>query len=132
MESFQQAFEALLALAPGPVFPRARELYLRKYCLEGRDAQDRFRTFLFEEEIQESEGGTLRVSALSFAVVHWQAAQSTPQEYAAYLQQRWQLQPEGLSLELEPWFREGGAFARFQATASYERSPSGELLLGGV
>ncbi len=132
MESFQQAFESLLALAPGPVFPRARELYLRKYCLEGRDAQDRFRTFLFEEEIQESEGGTVLVSALSFAVVHWQAAQSTPQEYAAYLQQRWQLQPEGLSLELEPWFREGGAFALFQATASYKCSPSGEFLLGGV
>ena len=132
MESFQQAFEALLALAPGPVFPRARELYLRKYCLEGRDAQDRFRTFLFEEEIQESEAGSVRVSALSFAVVHWQAAQSTPEEYAAYLQQRWQLQPDGLSLENESWFRDGGAFARFQAAASYERSPSGELLLGGV
>ena len=132
MESFQQAFEALLALAPGPVFPRARELYLRKYCLEGRDAQDRFRTFLFEEEIQESEGGTVRVSALSFAVVRWQAAQSTPEEYAAYLQQRWQLQPAGLSLEIEPWFRDGGAFARFQAAAFYERSTSGELLLGGV
>ena len=132
MESFQQAFEALLALAPGPIFPRARELYLRKYCLEGRDGQDRFRTFLFEEEIQESEGGSVRVSALSFAVVRWQAAQSTPEEYAAYLQQRWQLQPAGLSLEIEPWFRDGGAFARFQAVASCERSPSGELLLGGV
>ena len=132
MESFQQAFEALLALAPGPVFPRARELYLPKYCLEGRDAQDRFRTFLFEEEIQESEGGTVRVSALSFAVVHWQAAQSTPEEYVAYLQRRWKLQPDGLSLENESWFRDGGAFARFQAAASYERSPSGELLLGGV
>ena len=132
MESFQQAFEALLALAPGPIFPRARELYLRKYCLEGRDGQDRFRTFLFEEEIQESEAGTVRVSALSFAVVHWQAAQSSPEEYAAYLQQRWQLQPAGLSLENEPWFRDGGAYARFQAVASYERSPSGELLLGGV
>lgn len=132
MESFQQAFEALLALAPGPVFPRARELYLRKYCLEGRDAQDRFRTFLFKEEIQEFEGGTVRVSALSFAVVHWQAAQISPQEYGAYLQQRWQLQPDGLSLENESWFREGGAFARFQAAALYERSPAGELLLGGV
>lgn len=132
MESFQQAFEALLALAPGPVFPRARELYLRKYCLEGRDAQDRFRTFLFKEEIQEFEDGTVRVSALSFAVVHWQAAQISPQEYGAYLQQRWQLQPDGLSLENESWFREGGAFARFQAEALYERSPAGELLLGGV
>ena len=132
MQSFQQAFEALLALAPGPVFPRARELYLRKYSLEGRDAEDRFRTFLLEEEIQETEGGIVRVRALSFAVVHWQSPQSSSEDYAAYLQQRWQLQPDGLSLEPEPWFREGGAFARFRAAAVYERSPSGELLLGGA
>ncbi|MDA0717389.1 MAG: hypothetical protein O2839_04095 [Cyanobacteria bacterium] len=132
MESFKQAFHALLSLAPGPVFPRARELYLRKYCLEGRDAKDRFRTFLFEEQIQESDEGGVQVMALSFAVVHWHAAQSTPEEYATYLQQRWQLQPDGLSLEMEPWFREGGAFARFRAAALYESSPVGEFLMGGT
>ena len=141
MESFQQAFEALLCLAPGPVFPRARELYLRKYPLEGRliedgapaspgGLRDRFRTFLLEEEIQESSGGIVRVRALAFAVVHWQAPQVNPNDYTAYLEQRWQLQPDGLSLELGSWFREGGAYARFRAPAVYERSPSGELLLG--
>ena len=150
MESFQQAFEALLALAPGPVFPRARELYLRKYPLEARLAVDgspvksaaaseaesevgldRFRTFLLEEEIQEAAGGIVRVRARAFAVVHWQAPQTHLDDYASYLQARWALQPDGLSLEGESWFREGGAFARFVAAAVYERAPSGELLLGG-
>jgi hypothetical protein len=141
MDSFQQAFESLLSLAPGPVFPRARELYLRKYPLEGTEkgavsapspgvALDRFRTFLLEEEIQESSGGIVRVRALGFAVVHWQAPQTNLEDYTTYLQQRWQLQPDGLSLEPDSWFREGGAYARFRAPAVYERSPSGELLLG--
>ena len=141
MDSFQQAFESLLSLAPGPVFPRARELYLRKYPLEGKpmeavsavspsEVPDRFRTFLLEEEIQESTGGIVRVRALAFAVVHWQAPQTTPDDYSSYLEQRWQLHPDGLILAADSWFREGGAFARFRAPAVYERSPSGELLLG--
>ena len=38
------------------MFPRARELYLRKYPLEPEpQPADRFRTFLLEEEILESE-----------------------------------------------------------------------------
>jgi hypothetical protein len=146
MNSFQQAFESLLSVAPGPVFPRARELYLRKYPLEARLAVDgspvesaaaseagldRFRTFLLEEEIQEAAGGIVRVRARAFAVVHWQAPQTHLDDYASYLQARWALQPDGLSLEGESWFREGGAFARFAAAAVYERAPSGELLLGG-
>jgi hypothetical protein len=150
MNSFQQAFESLLSVAPGPVFPRARELYLRKYPLEARLAVDgspvksaaaseaesevgldRFRTFLLEEEIQEAAGGIVRVRARAFAVVHWQAPQTHLDDYAHYLQARWALQPNGLSLEGESWFREGGAFARFVAAAVYERAPSGELLLGG-
>jgi hypothetical protein len=92
---------------------------------------DRFRTFLLEEEIQEAAGGIVRVRARAFAVVHWQAPQTHLDDYAHYLQARWALQPNGLSLEGESWFREGGAFARFVAAAVYERAPSGELLLGG-
>ena len=141
MDSFQQAFESLLCLAPGPVFPRARELYLRKYPLEGRliedgvpdspgGVRDRFRTFLLDEEIQESSGGIVRVRALAFAVVHWRSPQVNAHDYTAYLEQRWQLQPDGLCLEPGSWFREGGAYACFRAPAVYERSPSGELLLG--
>ena len=142
MNSFQQAFESLLSVAPGPVFPRARELYLRKYPLEGRLADggsaaesaaglERFRTFLLEEEIQEATGGIVRVRALAFAVVHWQAPQTQLDDYSSYLQERWGLQPDGLTLEADSWFREGGAYARFAAAAVYERAPSGELLLGG-
>lgn len=91
---------------------------------------ERFRTFLLEEEIQESTGGIVRVRAIAFAVVHWQAPQTNLDDYTTYLKQRWQLQPDGLSLEVGSWFREGGAYARFRAPAVYERSTSGELLLG--
>jgi hypothetical protein len=63
--SFQKAFERLLSRAPGPVFPRARQLYLRKYPLES-DPATPFRTFLLEESIQESEAGIVRIRALWF------------------------------------------------------------------
>jgi hypothetical protein len=133
MNSFDQAFNSLLSMAPGPLFPRARQLYLRKYSLEGQDGPQRFRTFLYQEQVEEQPEGLVRVRALAFAVVHWQAPQTIPDDYATYLQQRWQLEPSCLGLELEDgsWFRDGGAFARFQAPALYERPPSGALLLDG-
>lgn len=125
---FQRAYERLLSRAPGPVFPRARALYLRKYSLED-EAQGAFRTFLLEEELQEAAGGAVRSRALAFAVVHWQAPQVEAAVYAAYLQQRWQLQPSALTLMAEtPWFREGGAWARFRAAAVYERTAPTTLL----
>jgi len=74
LPSFQQAFERLLARAPGPVFPRARALYLQKYPLEGEQEGD-FRTFLLEEEIQESPAGALRVRARAMAIVAWGQSQ---------------------------------------------------------
>ncbi len=112
-ESFPQAFESLLSRAPGPVFPRARSLYLRKYSLE-QNEPGRFRTFLLEEEILESPAGVVRSRALAFAVVHWQAPQVEPSLYAAYLAERWDIHPPDLVLvEGESWFREGGAWARF-------------------
>lgn len=129
--SFQQAFEALLVRAPGPVFPKARQLYLRKYPLEGPIANPgsldapRFRTFLLQEEIQEGPAGVLRVRARRFAVVHWQAPQTNPPDYLTYLQQRWNLQPTDLALVEEPWFRDGGAWAFFSAAAVYESNPLG-------
>lgn len=128
MPSFVEAFESLLSLAPGPVFPRARQLYLRKYPLEAAECTQRFRTFLFAEAIEEQQG-LVRVNALAFAVVHWQAPQTTEADYASYLQERWQLQPRQLELDDASWFRDGGAFARFQAEAVYERGRSGALLL---
>lgn len=127
--TFQQAFEALLSRAPGPVFPRARQLYLRKVPLEGAitdpnglDAP-RFRTFLLQEEIQEGALGGIRVRALRFAVVHWQAPQTNPADYLTYLRQRWGLQPADLLLVADPWFRDGGAWAWFSAAAAYASRP---------
>ena len=119
---FQRAYERLLSRAPGPVFPRARALYLRKYFLEGEpDAP--FRTFLLEEEIQETAAGAVRSRGVAFAVVHWQGPQLDPVHYVAYLERRWQLQPTDLTpMDSGSWFREAGAWARFSAAAVYERS----------
>jgi hypothetical protein len=129
MASFQQAFVSLLSVAPSPLFPKARALYLRKYPLETTAGAyerplGRFRTFLFSEEIQESAAGVLRVRAQQFAVVHWQAPQTNAEDYLAYLNERWDSAPDGLKLAEEPWFREGGSFALFQAPAVYERALS--------
>jgi len=119
---FQRAFERLLSRAPGPVFPRARALYLRKYSLE-EELDSPFRTFLLEEEIQEAAGGAVRSRGVAFAVVHWHGPQLEAARYSAYLEQRWQLQASDLTpMHSGPWFREAGAWARFSAAAVYERS----------
>ena len=124
--TFPQAFERLLSRAPGPVFPRARELYLRKYCLEdGAQPQTAgsLCTFVLEEEIQEAAGGAVRSRAVAFALVHWQGPQLELCRYAAYLAERWQLHPADLTPVADtPWFRESGAWARFSAPAVFERS----------
>ncbi|MFM7314262.1 MAG: hypothetical protein ACKO0M_14055, partial [Cyanobium sp.] len=121
-DTFQQAFEQLLHKAPSPLFPKARQLYLRKYCLEGPSA-GALRTFLLEEEISEETGGTLlTVRARRFAVVHWQAPALQEQDYLRYLQSRWQLETVCLQRVTDtPWFREGGAWAWFRAEAVYVR-----------
>ncbi len=121
-ESFQEAFESLLQRAPSPLFPRARQLYLRKYCLEGAEAGV-LRTFLLEEDVDERNGGLLlTVRARRFAVVHWQGPQLEAQDYRGYLQRRWDLEPEQLQpVEETPWFRQGGAWAWFRAEAVYAR-----------
>ncbi len=126
--SFQQAFEQLLARAPGPVFPRARALYLRKYPLEAGDA-DLFRTFLLEEEIQEGAEGALRIRAVAFALVAWQQPSIDLALAASYLDRRWGLQSADLQVaQGQSWFRDGGSFARFQAAAVYERTAPTSLL----
>ena len=121
-ETFQEAFGQLLQRAPSPLFPRARQLYLRKYCLEGAGAAA-LRTFLLEEEIEELQSGTLlTVRARRFAVVHWQGPALPRERYLAYLQSRWQLEPESLQpVNDTPWFRQGGAWAWFRAEAVYVR-----------
>jgi len=125
---FLQAFEGLLSRAPGPVFPRARQLYLRKYSLECKPDSP-FRTFLLEEELQESAGGAVRSRAMAFAVVHWQGPQVDRAVYAAYLSTHWQIHPSDLTvIQADPWFRDGGAWARFSEPAVYERATPTTLL----
>jgi hypothetical protein len=129
MLPFAKAFEQLVSRAPGPVFPRARELYFRKYPLEAGEPEP-FRTFLLEEEIREDEAGSLSIRAVSFAVVHWEAPQTDLCHYAAYLKRRWQLEPGDLErVEGQIWFREGGAYARFSTPAVVERSAASTTLV---
>ena len=118
-----QAFDQLLTRAPSPLFPRARQLYLRKYCLEGGGAGS-LRTFLLEEDIGESgDGLLLTVRARRFALVHWQGPPLLEDAYRAYLRQRWELDPEVLQPVTDTsWFRQGGAWCWFRAEAVYARS----------
>lgn len=126
--SFQQSFERLLARAPGPVFPRARVLYLQKYPLEAEPQGD-FRTFLLEEEIQESPAGALRIRALALAVVAWGQPCFDAAAAAAYLERRWGLRPHDLQeVEGASWFRNVGAYGRFATPAVYERVAPTSLL----
>ena len=126
--SFQQAFERLLARAPGPVFPRARALYLQKYPLEG-ESEGAFRTFLLEEEIQESPAGALRIRALALAIVAWGQPRFDATAASAYLERRWGLHPNDLQvLEGASWFRDSGAYGRFGTPAVYERVAPTSLL----
>jgi hypothetical protein len=128
--SFQAAFVRLLDRAPGPVFPRARQLYFHKYALES-EPNGPFRTFLLEEEVQEAAGGALRVRALSFALVHWQAPQIERHHYSEYLQRHWGLEALDLALVSgDEWFRQGGAYARFRSPAVYERATPTTLVSG--
>ncbi|MCP9928740.1 hypothetical protein [Cyanobium sp. CH-040] len=122
-DPLRQALDALLVKAPAHLVPRARGLYFNKYPLEGLPEEldgspsQRFRTFVLRDTTclpAEGEEAITRLNEL--AVVHWQAPQTNAEDYAAYVRQRWQLPAERLqvSLELveEPWFRDGGAYAR--------------------
>jgi hypothetical protein len=126
--SFQEAFERLLSRAPGPVFPRARQLYLRKYPLE-TDPTSPFRTYLLEEAIQESEGGIVRIRALRFALVQGDQHPLDLGACRTYLSQRWGLEPDELvPMGGDGWFRDGAAWARFSAAAVHERAAPTTLI----
>ncbi len=123
----RQALDQLFERAPSHLFPRARQLYFLKYPLEGRpqdlDASPlaaRFRTFVLRDttclpsEGMDAPRPIIRINEL--AVVHWQAPQTNGDDYASYIRQSWQLEPHDLELIEEPWFREGGAWARLLLT----------------
>ena len=122
--TFLEAYTQLMRRAPSPLFPRARQLYLRKYPLEP-EQDSRFRTFVLKEQIEEFSDGSLRSDALAFAVVHWQACQVEHELYAAHLAARWRIHPNDLQpVESQPWFRDSGAWARFTSPAVYWRQAS--------
>ena len=119
-QALTDAYAELLSRAPAPLFARARQLYLNKYCLDGRTTQSPLRLFVVQETLNErveadQEAGplgrvvTLQSSSTELAIVHWQ--RDEPPEQAVietYLHQSWQLQPSQLSPVEEHWFRNGG------------------------
>ena len=119
-QALTDAYGALLSRAPAPLFARARQLYLNKYCLDGRTTQSSLRLFVVQETLDEQveadqEAGplgrvaTLQSSTAELALVHWQRDEPPDQTLLeTYLQQSWQLQPSQLSPADEPWFRNGG------------------------
>lgn len=76
------------------------------------------------EALQEQPAGVLLVRARRFAVVHWQAPQTNPADYLHYLCSRRILSPVDLELVEASWFREGGAWAVFTASALYRSNRS--------
>ena len=119
-QALNDAYGALLSRAPGPLFTRARKLYLNKYCLDGRSSQSPLRLFVVQETLNESvepdpEAGplgriaTLQSSTAELALVHWQMDEPPAQTLIqTYLQQSWQLSPSLITPCTESWFRNGG------------------------
>ena len=119
-QALTDAYGALLSRAPAPLFARARQLYLNKYCLDGRTTQSPLRLFVVQETLDEQveadqDAGplgrvaTLQSSTAELALVHWQRDEPPEQTFLeTYLQRSWQLQPSQLSPLEERWFRNGG------------------------
>ncbi|MEO1003890.1 MAG: hypothetical protein AAFX65_12380 [Cyanobacteria bacterium J06638_7] len=123
----RQQLDQLLERAPSHLFPRARHLYFLKYPLEGdprtldsAPLAERFRTFVLRDTTclptadVEPQQAITRINEL--ALVHWQAPQTNLEDYASYICRCWLLDPADLEICEEPWFREGGAWARLVIT----------------
>tara|TARA_B100002051_G_C16611929_1_gene573558 strand:+ start:436 stop:906 length:471 start_codon:yes stop_codon:yes gene_type:complete len=118
-DRLQQAYAALMERAPSALFRKARQLYLNKYCLDGREPQGALRLYVQQEKAEERIEPCLvekeprrlaiyTVQPITLALVHWQQPQAAdPAEQAAYLQQ-WGLDGIALHPQSELWFREGG------------------------
>ncbi len=128
-EQLQQAYNALMAKAPGAAFQKARTLYLNKYPLPQADSSGLLRLFVCDEQLEESiqpanDGdpnhrlATLRSRPGQLAVVHWQQAHAPePEQLRHYFQETWTLNLDELEIEVlnTPWFRGGGHQSRFEA-----------------
>ena len=118
-DRLQQAYAALMERAPSALFRKARQLYLNKYCLDGREPQGPLRLYVQEEKAEERIEPRLveqeprrlaiyTVQPITLALVHWQQPEAAdPAEQAAYLQ-HWGLDGIALQPQRESWFREGG------------------------
>ena len=128
-QTLQNAYNALMARAPGAAFPKARRLYLNKYQLPQSDDSAGLRLFVSEESLDEfqqpAEDGephhrivTLTSRPRQLAVVHWQQPQAPDRDSLhRWLKTAWNLDAGELTLTPwpEPWFRDGGHQLRFQA-----------------
>ena len=115
----QQAYAALMERAPSALFRKARQLYLNKYCLDGREPQGPLRLYVQQEKAEERIEPRLveqeprrlaiyTVQPITLALVHWQQPDAAdPAMQAAYLQQ-WGLDVIDLRAQNDSWFREGG------------------------
>ena len=128
-EQLQQAYNTLMAKAPGAAFQKARALYLNKYPLPQAESTVPLRLYVCNEQLQESiqpanDGhpnhrlAILQSRPGQLAVVHWQ--QPGPPETAqlrSYLKDTWDLNTDELRITAlsAPWFREGGHQSRFAA-----------------
>ena len=122
----QQAYTALMERAPSALFRKARQLYLNKYCLDGREPQGPLRLYVQQEKAEERIEPRLveqeprrlaiyTVQPITLALVHWQQPDAAePAMQAAYLQQ-WGLDGIDLRPQNESWFREGGHHALLPA-----------------
>lgn len=114
------AYEALLSCAPAPLFQKARDLYLKKYALDGRQSTSPLRLFLASESLSETispdpdappHGRIARLESRTreLALVHWQNPAPADQDSVEhYLRETWDLSEIPLHPCNEPWFREGG------------------------
>ena len=118
-DHLRQAYAALMERAPSALFRRARQLYLNKYCLDGREPQGPLRLYVQQEKAEERIEPRLveqeprrlaiyTVQPITLALVHWQQPDAAdPAEQATYLQ-HWGLDGIALQPQSESWFREGG------------------------
>ena len=125
-DRLQQAYAALMERAPSALFRKARQLYLNKYCLDGREPQGPLRLYVQKEKAEERIEPRLveqeprrlaiyTVQPITLALVHWQQPEAAdPEEQAAYLQ-HWGLDGITLQPQRESWFREGGHHALLPA-----------------
>ena len=114
------AYEALLSCAPAPLFRKARDLYLKKYALDGRKSDSPLRLFVASESLNETitpdpdappPRRIARLEAMTdeLALVHWQ--RPGPADHNAverYLRDTWDLSDSPLAPCEAPWFRDSG------------------------